>query len=96
MSSHIAIWEKITEARSALNPAVRIDRERLAMEGDIEEANMFLGEALEALEGGDLVNAKTAVLEALDRLRSDESRIIAENIGLLESAIRSLEDIAGP
>jgi hypothetical protein len=93
-SDHIAARETISEARAALLRAVKIDSGRRALEGDIEDAYNRLDEARAAVERpNDVAYARNAVSEALALLRTDESRLIAEDTDALEDAIRLLAAI---
>jgi len=93
MSNHIAAQETINEARACIWNAVKIDPGTRALEGDLESADSRLEEARDALELDDIASAQRAVAEALELLRTEESRLIAENIGALEDAIRLIAGI---
>ena len=80
-------------ARADLSRAVKIDRGRRAMEGDIESAFLILEEARNALEQDNIEHARTTVTEVIGLLRTDESRLIVEDNDALEDAIRFLEGI---
>jgi len=72
-----AAHETINEARASIWNAVKIDPGpggRRALEGDVESAYDRLAEAREALQLDDLGWARRAVDEALELLRTDESR----------------------
>jgi hypothetical protein len=91
MSDASEARETINEARACLENAVKIDGGRRAMEGDVESAYDRLAEARDALDNHDVAWARRAVDEALELLRTEESRLIVEDIGALENAIRLLE-----
>jgi hypothetical protein len=88
MSDHIAAQETINEACACIWNAVKIDPGTRALEGDVESAYSRLDEAREALKLDDIASAQSAVSEALELLRTEESRLIVEDIGALEDAIR--------
>jgi hypothetical protein len=90
-SQHIAAQEAISEARAHLWAAVNIDPGRRAMEGDIESADTRLESASAWLRGGDVAEARDEIAEALELLRTEESRLIAEDLDALHDAIRVLE-----
>jgi hypothetical protein len=84
----VAAQETINEARACIVQAVKIDAGRRALEGDIESAYERLEEARDAIGRGDIAWARSAVAEALELLRSDESRLIAEDHDALDAAIQ--------
>jgi hypothetical protein len=90
MSDKSAACETINEARACLMHAVRMDAGRRAMEGDVESAYERLEEARDALERDDYPWARRAVDEALELLRTEESRRIVEDVSALADAIRLL------
>ena len=91
MDDHLAMQDEIRTARACLWNAVKIDRGRRAMEGAIEDADGRLEEALDALTRGDLVWTRNALAEALELLRTDEARLIAEDGSALDDAIRHID-----
>jgi hypothetical protein len=88
MSDQLAVQEAINEARACLLNVVKIDAGRRALEGVIESAYDRLEEARDALKLGDVAPTLSALAEALDLLRTDEARLIAEDVGALDEAIR--------
>jgi hypothetical protein len=88
MSDQIAAQETINEACACIWNAVKINPGSRALEGDVETAYSRLEEARDALGLDDIGSAQSAVSEALELLRTDESRLIVEDIGALEDAIR--------
>jgi hypothetical protein len=93
MSDHAAAQATINEAGARILDAVRIDPGRRALEGDVERAYSRLQEARDALELDDTASAQSAIAEALELLRTAESRLIAEDVGALEEAIRLIAGI---
>ncbi|HEY6693489.1 MAG TPA: hypothetical protein VI006_11610 [Solirubrobacteraceae bacterium] len=94
MSAHIATQELINEARACIWRAVKIDPGRRALEGDLESAYSRLEAARTALEINDIGYARRALTEALDLLRTDEARLIAQDSDALEDAIRIVSSIS--
>jgi hypothetical protein len=93
MSNHIAAQETINEACACIWNAVKIDPGARALEGDVESAYSRLVEARDALKLDDIAYAQSAVTEALELLRTKESRLIAEDYEALEDAIRLIAGI---
>jgi hypothetical protein len=89
----IETQEAITEARAHLWAAVKIDAGRRALEGDIESAFGRLESASGWLRRDDIPNARREIAEALDLLRTPESRSIAGDTDALNDAIRLLERV---
>ena len=94
MPEHLATRETIAEARAAIAQAAKIDRGRRAMKRALQHADMRLADALDAFGQGDADHARDAVNEAVDLLRTDEARYIAEDAGALEDAVRLLASIS--
>jgi hypothetical protein len=90
-SHHIAAQAAISEARAHLWAAVKIGAGRRAMEGDIERADSRLQSAREWLRGGDDAEALDEIAAAIELLRTEESRFIAEDPYALDDAIRVLQ-----
>jgi hypothetical protein len=90
-SQHIAAQEAISEARAHLWAAVKIDAGSRAMVGDIESADTRLESASAWLRRGDVAEARREVAEAVERLHTEQSRLIAEDQDALHDAIRVLE-----
>jgi hypothetical protein len=93
-SHHIAAQEAISEARAHLWAAVKIDGGSRDMEGDIESADFRLQSASEWLRRGDVAEAQREVAEALELLRTEESRLIAEDLDALDDAVRVLDAVS--
>ena len=96
MSHHTAAQEAINEAGACIWNALKIDPGTrgvgwglfpAGMKGDVEDAYNRLGEARDALNLNDIAGAQRAVAEALDLLRSEESRLLVEDTGALDDAI---------
>jgi hypothetical protein len=87
----IEAQEALSETRAHLLAAVKIDAGRRALEGDIESAYLALEIASDWLRRGDTLNARREVTDALELLRSPQSRLIAQDAGALHDAIRRLE-----
>jgi hypothetical protein len=94
MSDRIAAREAINEARACIWNAAKIAGGARALEGDLESAYSRLEEARDALDLDDVAYAQRAVAEALELLRTEESRLIAEDIAALEHAIRLVSQMS--
>jgi hypothetical protein len=94
MPDLLDLQDTIVEARACLLHAVKIDAGRRAMEGDVEDADNRLDEALEAIQLGDLENARRAVDDARGLLQTRESAAIAVNRDSLVDAVRLLDGIS--
>ena len=80
--------------RSPCLPHVRgQNRRRAPFEGDVESAYDRLEEARHALDRDNYPWARRAVDEALELLRTDESRLIVEDVTALENAIGLLGEL---
>jgi hypothetical protein len=90
---HVAAHEAISKAREHLVAAVTLDLGRLAMEGDIEDADSRLGAASDWLRDGDVAEARREVSEAIELLRTSQSDFIAKDWNELDAAIRVLEAV---
>lgn len=89
----VAISETINEARASIRAAVRIAPGQIAIEGDVESAYALLEEAT-SMVGRMPERARQAVEEAVALLRSEQSRLIAEDPDVLGDATAGLSRIS--
>jgi hypothetical protein len=89
----VTALEAINEARACILNAAKIDAGRRALEGDLQSAYDNLEEARDALNAGQVEEGVGALAEALDLLRSDESRLIASDLDSLDEAIRLIDGL---